>query len=68
VTVVRSDSQTVILISTAKDARNLFGSGWSSSAIGLVYGGAQSDWPFAMADLRVYDRSLRDEEIVALSA
>jgi len=30
---------------------NLFGSGWSSSAIGIVYGVGQSDWPFDMADL-----------------
>ena len=48
-------------------ARNLFGSSWSSRAIGIVYGGGQYDWPFAMADLRVYDRAITDGEIVALS-
>jgi hypothetical protein len=48
-------------------ARNLFGSAWDYRAIGLVYGGAQSGWPFAMADFRAYDRAITDAEIVALS-
>ena len=48
-------------------AINLFPGAWSSSAIGLVYGAGQSDWPFALADLRAYDRAITDEEIVALS-
>ena len=48
-------------------AINLFPGAWSSSAIGLVYGSGQSEWPFAMADLRVYDRAVTDEEIVELS-
>ncbi|MCK4574422.1 MAG: hypothetical protein KAU36_08615 [candidate division Zixibacteria bacterium] len=48
-------------------ARNLFGSGWSSSAIGLVYGTSESDWPFTLADLRVYDRAITDAEIAAMS-
>ena len=48
-------------------AINLFPGAWSSSAIGIVYGAGQADWPFAMADLRVYDRAIRDAEIVALS-
>ena len=46
--------------------KNLFGNSWSSRAIGQTYGAYLSDWPFAMADLRVYDRALRDEEIVDL--
>jgi len=46
---------------------NLFPGAWSPSAIGIVYGAGQSDWPFAMADLRAYDRALGDAEIVALS-
>jgi hypothetical protein len=46
---------------------SLFCSSWSSRAIGQTYGTNLSDWPFAMADLRVYDRAIRDEEIVALS-
>jgi len=45
----------------------LFGSGWSSRAIGQVYGTGQYDWPFDMADLRAYDRAITDEEIVGLS-
>lgn len=48
-------------------AMNLFPGVWSSSAIGLVYGAGQSEWPFAMADLRAYDRAITDAEIVALS-
>ena len=47
-------------------AMNLFPGAWSSSAIGLVYGAGQSEWPFAMADLRAYDRALTDEEIQTL--
>lgn len=54
--------------SDPKYAMNLFPGAWSPSAIGLVYGGGQSDWAFGMADLRVYDRAVRDEEIVALGA
>jgi hypothetical protein len=49
-------------------ARNLFYSGWSPVAIGLTYTSPGSDWPFALADLRAYDRALGDEEIVALAA
>jgi len=49
-------------------ARNLFADAWDPRAIGQVYGTSASDWPFAMADLRVYDRALRDEEIAALNA
>ncbi|MFH1884661.1 MAG: hypothetical protein ABIL62_18340 [Planctomycetota bacterium] len=45
----------------------LFGSTWNSSAIGIVYGAAQSDWPFAKADFRAYDRAITDAEIVAMS-
>ena len=48
-------------------AINLFPGAWSSSAVGLVYGAGQSDWPFAMADLRAYDRAITDGEIVAMS-
>ncbi len=46
---------------------NLFPGAWSSSAIGIVYGAGQSEWPFAMADLRAYDRALSAEEIAAMS-
>ena len=45
----------------------LFGSTWSSSAIGIEFGAGQSDWPFALADLRAYDRAITDAEIAALS-
>jgi len=48
-------------------ARTLFSSTWSSRAIGQVYGTSASDWPFALADLRVYDRAITDAEIAALS-
>ena len=48
-------------------AIDLFPGAFDSRAIGIVYGAGQSDWPFAMADLRVYDRAIRDEEIVAMS-
>ena len=48
-------------------ARNLFAAAWDPRAIGLVYGGAQAGWPFAMADFRAYDRAITDGEIVALS-
>lgn len=47
-------------------AMNLFPGAWSASALGLVYGGGQSDWPFAMADFRAYDRAITDAEIVEL--
>jgi hypothetical protein len=47
---------------------NLFSNSWSARAIGQTYGTYLSDWPFAISDLRVYDRALHDEEIVALSA
>ena len=32
-----------------------------------TYGTSQSDWPFAMADLRAYDRAITDAEIAVLS-
>ena len=48
-------------------AMNLFPGAWSSSAIGLTYGGAQAGWPFAMADFRTCDRAISDEEIAAMS-
>ena len=48
-------------------AMNLFPGAWSSSAIGIVYGAGQSEWPFAMADFRVYDRAITDAEITAMS-
>ncbi len=48
-------------------ARNLFGGSWDPRAIGQTYDSYLSDWPFEMADLRVYDRALRDEEIEAMS-
>ena len=37
------------------------------SAVGQVYQDTDSDWPFEMADLRIYDRALSDEEIGTLS-
>jgi hypothetical protein len=43
-----------------------FFAAWDPRAIGLTYGGAQAGWPFAMADLRAYDRALSDEEIAGL--
>ena len=48
-------------------AMNLFPGSWSSKAIGQVYGTGQYDWPFAMADLRAYDRAITDVEITAMS-
>jgi hypothetical protein len=48
-------------------ARNLFAAAWDPRAIGLVYGGAQAGWPFAMADFRAYDRAISDEEIAELA-
>jgi len=48
-------------------AKGFFAGAWDPRAIGQVYQGSDSDWPFAMADFRAYDRALRDEEIVAMS-
>jgi len=48
-------------------AMNLFPGAWDSRAIGIVYGAGQSEWAFAMADLRAYDRALTDGEIAELS-
>ena len=49
-------------------ARNFSDLGWSARAVGLTYtGGDESAWPFALADLRAYDRALGDEEIAALA-
>ncbi len=47
-------------------ANSFFGPSWLPTAIGQVYQNSDSDWPFEMADLRVYDRALSDEEIEAL--
>jgi hypothetical protein len=49
-------------------AKGFFAGAWDPRAIGQVYQGSDSDWPFAMADFRAYDRALRDEEITELSA
>ena len=48
-------------------AKGFFAGAWDPRAIGQAYQSSDSDWPFAMADFRAYDRALRDEEIVALS-
>lgn len=48
-------------------ARTFFADTWDPRALGQVYGTTASDWPLALADLRAYDRALRDEEIVELS-
>jgi len=48
-------------------ANSFFSPNWLPSAVGQVCQNTDSDWPFAMADLRAYDRALRDEEIVAMS-
>ncbi|MBL7146706.1 MAG: hypothetical protein ISS76_20875 [Phycisphaerae bacterium] len=48
-------------------AMNLFPGAWNSRAIGQVYDTGQYDWPFAMADLRAYDRAITEEEITAMS-
>ena len=53
--------------SHADYAKDFFSNTWSSRAIGQSYGNSLSDWPFAMADLRAYDRAMTDAEIVALS-
>ena len=48
-------------------AKGFFAGAWDPRAIGQAYQSSDSDWPFAMADFRAYDRALRDAEIVALS-
>ena len=47
-------------------AKGFFAGAWDPRAIGQAYQSSDSDWPFAMADFRAYDRALRDEEIVEL--
>jgi hypothetical protein len=47
---------------------SFFGLAWDPRATRQTYGNSASDWPFAMAGLRAYDRALGDEEIAALSA
>jgi len=70
----RGDTLALWVDGTAHDTRtdpdyanNLFVSTWDHRAIGQTYSNEMSDWPFQMADLRVYDRALRDEEIEAMS-
>ena len=48
-------------------AQSFFGPAWDPRAIGQTYGNTASDWPFALADLRAWDRALSDEEIPALA-
>ena len=48
-------------------AKSFFAGTWDPPAIGQVYQGGDSDWPFAMADLRAYDRALFDWEIEAMA-
>jgi sialidase-1 len=47
--------------------RSFGGDAWDPRAIGQVYGAAESNWPFSLADLRAYSRALRDDEMVALA-
>ena len=49
------------------EGKELFADAWDPRAIGQVYGTSASDWPFALADLRAYDRELTDKEIAELS-
>ena len=59
---------TIHLTKTHADyANSFFCDSWSPRAIGQSYGNYLSDWPFAMADLRAYDRAITDAEIAALS-
>jgi len=48
-------------------AKGFFAGAWDPRAIGQAYQSSDSDWPFAMADLRAYDRAITDAEIVAMS-
>lgn len=48
-------------------AKGFFAGAWDPRAIGQAYQSSDSDWPFAMADFRAYDRAITDEEIVTLS-
>jgi len=52
---------------TGPDYTKTFFAAWDDRAIGQVYGTDASDWPFALADFRAYNRALRDEEIAGLS-
>lgn len=49
------------------DYAKSFAAAWDPRAIGQVYQSGDSNWPFAMAGFRAYDRALGDEEIAALS-
>jgi len=48
-------------------AKSFFAAAWDPKALGQVYGGSDSNWPFAMADFRAYDRALFDWEIEGMS-
>ena len=48
-------------------ARSFADPDWDPRALGQTYAAATSDWPFDMADLRVYDHAITDEEIAAIA-
>ncbi len=47
-------------------AKGFFAGAWDPRAIGQVYQSSDSDWPFAMADFRAYDRALSEAQILEL--